>query len=124
MRTWSVRGTAFALCTRSSSLSISTRTSIAGSLASPVVGSVLQQPGVDFRDRGLVEREVAVGGGDPRLGARDPPGEPAAVAGWDEPVLLAVAEEPRHCDRAEVEAPRRDERQVVGEPAVHPADPG
>src|ERR1700730_12062377 len=29
MRTWSVRGTAFALCTRSSSLSISTRTSIA-----------------------------------------------------------------------------------------------
>src|SRR5438876_8867670 len=29
MRTWSVRGTAFALCTRSSSLSIRTRTSIA-----------------------------------------------------------------------------------------------
>src|ERR1700704_4634774 len=28
MRTWSVRGTAFALCTRSSSLSMSTRTSI------------------------------------------------------------------------------------------------
>src|SRR6266849_2253339 len=34
MRTWSVRGTAFALCTRSSSLSIRTRTSMGFSLAS------------------------------------------------------------------------------------------
>src|SRR5579864_742894 len=34
MRTWSVRGTAFALCTRSSSLSIRTRTSMVSSLAS------------------------------------------------------------------------------------------
>src|SRR5579862_7417248 len=32
MRTWSVSGTAFALCTRSSSLSMSTRTSISGIL--------------------------------------------------------------------------------------------
>src|SRR5947209_10832941 len=30
MRTWSVSGTAFALCTRSSSLSMRTRTSMAG----------------------------------------------------------------------------------------------
>src|SRR5262245_31094639 len=39
MRTWSVRGTAFALCTRSSSLSMSTRTSIRSSLLLGAYGS-------------------------------------------------------------------------------------
>src|SRR4051794_10119034 len=39
MRTWSVSGTAFALCTRSSSLSIRTRTSIRSSLLVGADGS-------------------------------------------------------------------------------------
>src|SRR4051812_6784912 len=56
MRTWSVRGTAFALCTRSSSLSIRTRTSMAFSLllgrqwsaASAVREHLLQAHGDSF----------------------------------------------------------------------------
>src|SRR4029450_3414174 len=51
MRTWSVRGTAFALCTRSSSLSMRTRTSMARSLLrgadgspGPAVGVQLAEP--------------------------------------------------------------------------------
>src|SRR4051812_14621517 len=57
MRTWSVSGTAFALCTRSSSLSIRTRTSMGSSLllvgqwsaASPVGEHLLQAHGNSSR---------------------------------------------------------------------------
>src|SRR4030095_1689704 len=51
MRTWSVRGTAFALCTRSSSLSMRTRTSMRASLllradrrAGPTLREELAEP--------------------------------------------------------------------------------
>src|SRR3979490_178998 len=67
MRTWSVRGTAFALCTRSCSLSMSTRTSIVRESsfggrslaleADPEPGQPLPRPG-QLRD--VVELPVRV----------------------------------------------------------------
>src|SRR4249919_2640136 len=44
MRTWSVSGTAFALCTRSSSLSMSTRTSMGCSLPGSQPGEAWLPP--------------------------------------------------------------------------------
>src|SRR6185437_11964797 len=45
MRTWSVRGTALALCTRSSSLSIRTRTSMGVSVVARSAKSLLERVG-------------------------------------------------------------------------------
>src|SRR5689334_14654549 len=45
MRTWSVRGTALALCTRSSSLSIRTRTSMSLSLVAQCAVSLFKRVG-------------------------------------------------------------------------------
>src|SRR5262249_8318861 len=70
MRTWSVSGTALALCTRSSSLSIRTSTSIAGRVlllvgqrrpAPAVREHLLQAPGHEGRDELL---DVAAERGD------------------------------------------------------------
>ena len=64
------------------------------------------------------ERQMAVAGADPRLDAGDPLGEPPPVRHRHETVVLSVQEERRPVDRAEVEAPRLEEGEVVVEPAV------
>ena len=76
---------------------------------------------MNLRNCTLVQREVAVVRRDVRLRTRDPLGQPAGMGSRDEPILLAVADEDRNGDRLEPEAPGRDKRQVVVEPAVDSA---
>src|SRR5436309_2823991 len=90
MRTWSVSGTAFALCTRSSSLSISTRTSTA-------LRSVLTWIGratgcdqaalvrVDHRLHAVADAELLEDARDVRLGGRLADHEPLADLGVGQP---------------------------------------
>src|SRR5579884_2381420 len=59
--------------------------------------------------------------GDPRLRAGNVLGEPAGVRRRDEAVLLAVPDEHGNGDRRDVEAPRRDEGEVVVDPPLHAA---
>src|SRR5690349_15262160 len=76
------------------------------------------EPGMNLRNRMLVERQVPVVRGDPHIRTRDVLAEPAAVVGRDELVLVPVADEHGNGDRLEPEAPGRDEGEVVVEPAV------
>src|SRR5581483_1978213 len=94
------------------------------SLASAVVGTVLQEPGVDGGDRPLVERQVPVVARDLELGARNRGREPVGVLDRHEAVLLPVADEDGHGDRAEVEAPGPDEGEIVVEPPLDAAGRG
>ena len=66
----------------------------------------------------LDQRQVPVGVVDSRLVAGYVCGEPLTVAARDETVVAALEDEHRAADRAEVEAPVRDEREVVVDPAV------
>src|SRR4051812_20704154 len=102
MRTWSVRGTAFALCTRSSSLSIKTRTSMGSSLAPAGDGTTVDQPVMHRGDARLGERKVPVCRVEPHLGPGDVRGEPVEVAARHHPVVLAVDEKHGHLDPARV----------------------
>src|SRR5262249_28007651 len=87
--------------------------------------SALQKPGADLRDAALGERQVPVLGREARLDTWDPLGEPAAVPGRDEHVLLALPQQHGYADRGDVEPPRHHEREVVVEPALAARlDPG
>src|SRR6266508_2585229 len=89
MRTWSVSGTAFALCTRSSSLSIRTRTSMRrqctawGGLLLGVDGSSRASPRVQLGEA------AGDGGGDELLDVAAEGGDLLHAARGDEAVLRA-----------------------------------
>src|SRR3954469_6474717 len=125
MRTWSVSGTAFALCTRSSSLSMSTRTSIAANSSFAVRRDGPLAPGgepvVDLAEPPDRDREVAVLLADVGLDPRNVLREPAAVGDGHHQILDALPEERGHGNLVQLEAPRRDEREIVVTPA---GDPG
>src|SRR5260221_1347123 len=131
MRTWSVRGTAFALCTRSSSLSIRTSTSMGDkyrptrprlgcSAAEPPVlpsSEACVEPVEDLRRAALEDRQVPVLLADVSLDAREALLEPAAVRDRDHQILDALPEQHRDADVSEPEPPRAREREVVVAPA-------
>src|SRR3954447_8134102 len=124
MRTWSVSGTAFALCTRSSSLSMRTRTSIAANPSFAVRRTGPLGPGgepvVDLAEPADRDREVAVLLADVGLDARNVLGKPPAVGDGHHQILDALPEERRHRDLVELEPPGRDEGQIVVPPALDP----
>src|SRR5580765_1929074 len=80
MRTWSVSGTAFALCTRSSSLSMSTKTSIGSSVLTRSDRSIL---------RGDTAQRLGDRRGDERVHAAPEHRDLLDSAGGDEAVLRA-----------------------------------
>src|SRR4051794_32283732 len=107
MRTWSVRGTAFALCTRSSSLSIRTRTSMAWKSSFGDGRTVLLEarpkPVVDLAEPADRDREVPARVADVRLAPGDALREPLPMSDRDHQILPALPEENGDADLVEVE---------------------
>src|SRR5258707_13917377 len=131
MRTWSVRGTAFGLCTRSPSLSIRTSTSMGDKYRPPRPGlgcSAAEPPVLpsseacserveDLRRAALEDRQVPIRLADVSLDAREPLREPAAVRDRDHQILDALPEQHRDADVGDLEPPRACEPEVAVAPA-------